>query len=459
MKGKPKREQGPAGVVNRNVALGLCYPHPNNYNFHGPDQVARLRESVRTFGQVRSVVVQDDGAGRFLEVAGHGVMDAMRLEGMAEARADVIPSDWTPVMVRAYLAADNELARLGLPDDAQLAALVDGIAKEADERLAALAAGTEDRLRELREALAQSAPLEDVEPQIDRADELRKKWGTATGQLWQLGEHRLLCGDSTKREDVERVMDESFAMVMATDPPYGVAYDNAERPHPGVAKPRVANDELTDGPAMQDFLERMIKAALPNMNKHAAFYFWHPMLTQGTYVAAAAAGILIHRQIIWVKPVLLLGRGDYHWRHELCFYGWQKGNRPPFYGPRNQDTIWQVGSVTQAERKAMNHATPKPVGLWDKPILNHTKPGEICYEPFLGSGTTIIACEKLGRECRAIEISPAYVAVSMQRFMDATGKTPVLIGDGKAQGTGHKSQGAGRNAAPRGAGKKCAARG
>ena len=169
---------------------------------------------------------------------------------------------------------------------------------------------------------------------------------------------------------------------------------------------------------MQAFLEAMLQAALPNMADHAAFYFWHPMLTQGTYVAAAAAaaGILIHRQIIWVKPVMLLGRGDYHWRHELCFYGWQKGNRPPFYGKRNQDTIWEVGSVSQEERKAMNHATPKPVELWDKPILNHTKQDELTYEPFSGSGTQLVSCQNLGRKCYAIEIMPEYVAVALERM-------------------------------------------
>jgi DNA modification methylase len=168
------------------------------------------------------------------------------------------------------------------------------------------------------------------------------------------------------------------------------------------------------------------------MEKHAAFYFWHPMLTQGTYVAAAAAaGILIHRQIIWVKPVLLLGRGDYHWRHELCFYGWQQGNRPPFYGPRNQDTIWEVASVSNAERKEMNHATPKPVALWDKPIANHTHRGEILYEPFAGSGTQIIAAEATGRRCFAMEIDANNTDVCVRRWETFTKKQATLANDGR----------------------------
>ena len=180
---------------------------------------------------------------------------------------------------------------------------------------------------------------------------------------------------------------------------------------------------------MQTFLELMLRAALPHMRDDSAFYFWHPMLTQGTYVAAAAAaGILIYRQIIWVKPSLLLGRGDYHWRHELCFYGWQKGNRPPFYGRRNQDTIWEVVFVSHKERKEMNHATPKPVALWDKPIDNHTRPSEIIYEPFAGSGTQIIAAEMKARRCFAIELDPANSQVCIERWSKFSGQAATLDG-------------------------------
>jgi DNA modification methylase len=226
-------------------------------------------------------------------------------------------------------------------------------------------------------------------------------------------------------------------MLMQTDPPYGVDYANDERPNPGVAKPRVAkprvakprvaNDDLMDGPKLQAFLEAAIKAALPHLDKHAAFYLWHPMLTQGTFFAAAAAAaaaadILIHRQIIWAKPVLLLGRGDYHWKHELCFYGWVRGNRPPFYGPRSQTTVWEIASVSQAERKEMNHATPKPVAIWLPPIENHTKPNEVMYEPFSGSGSQIIAAETTGRRCYAMELSPNYVDVAVRRWQQFTGK-------------------------------------
>jgi hypothetical protein len=140
---------------------------------------------------------------------------------------------------------------------------------------------------------------------------------------------------------------------------------------------------------------------------------------------------LIHRQIIWAKPVLLLGRGDYHWKHELCFYGWVRGNRPPFYGPRNQTTVWEIAGVKQGERADMNHPTPKPVALWMQPIDNHTKPGEVMYEPFSGSGSQIIAAEQTGRRCYAMELSPNYVDVAVRRWQQYTGRTATLEATGE----------------------------
>jgi DNA modification methylase len=146
------------------------------------------------------------------------------------------------------------------------------------------------------------------------------------------------------------------------------------------------------------------------------------MLTQGTFFAAAAAAadILIHRQIIWQKPSLVFGRGDYHWQHELCFYGWRRGNRPPFYGPRNQTTLWAVGRETSKD-----HPTAKPVDLWKPPIENHTKIGEVIYEPFSGSGSQIIAAEQTARRCYAMELSPQYVDVAVRRWQQFTGKRAV----------------------------------
>lgn len=252
----------------------------------------------------------------------------------------------------------------------------------------------------------------DAEPQIDRAAELNEKWQVQRGDLWRIGEHRLLCGDSTVRGDVESVMQGDVAKLMATDPPYGVAYNDETGSGKGDT---IANDE-NDGPKLQAFLESVFKACLPSLDKHAAWYLWHAQMTQGFFAAAAAtaAAVMIHRQIIWVKPSLIMGHGDYHWKHELCFYGWVKGYRPVFYGERNQTTVWEVGRSNDTP-----HPTEKPPELWNRPITNHTKQDEVCIEPFAGSGSQLVACQNLQRKCRAIEISPNYCAVILQRMYDA----------------------------------------
>lgn len=253
------------------------------------------------------------------------------------------------------------------------------------------------------------------------------------GDLWVIGKHRLLCGDSTNVQHVERLMGNDRAGLMNTDPPYGVGYANEERPNPGVAKPRVANDIFKDE-ELQSFLEAAFSVAVTTaLKSDAAWYLWHAHLTQGFFAAAAAAAtaanVVLHRQIIWVKPVLLLGRGQYHWKHEPCFMGWVKGNEPPDYGlgngERTQTTIWEIASVTQAERKEFDHATPKPVELFTIPIVKHLKQGEVCYEPFAGSGPQFIAAEKAGVRCMGMELESQFCDVILNRWAKYTGCDPV----------------------------------
>ena len=176
-----------AGIENRRIALTALAPHPRNYNRHSPEQLSRLRASLKRFGQVRSVVVQALADGGYVIVAGHGLIDAAKAEGWTEVHADVIPADWPEFRVLAYMAADNELARMSDPDQEQLAALVAKVQAEGDDELAALAAGTNDLMKKLLAGLNGDAAGEDPGPQVERADELREKWGTAEGQVWGLG--------------------------------------------------------------------------------------------------------------------------------------------------------------------------------------------------------------------------------------------------------------------------------
>jgi len=273
-----------------------------------------------------------------------------------------------------------------------------------------------------------SGPLpEDPGPEWDRAEELREIWGVALGQVWELGEHRLACGDCTDRAVVERVMRGEKAGLFATDPPYGANAGNIGFTAQRDDVEAITKDDL-EGLEMQAFLEEVFGTWIPYLKDDCAWYLWHPMLTQGYFAAAAAAAdLIISRQIIWKKEQFIFGRGDYHWRHELCFYRWRQGHRPPFYGERNQDTVWEVS--WGVKRSEIGHPTAKPPELFAKPMRNHCRRGDVCAEPFCGSGSQIIAAEGLGVRCRAIEISPAYVGICLQRFYDMTHSEPRLIGD------------------------------
>jgi DNA modification methylase len=265
----------------------------------------------------------------------------------------------------------------------------------------------------------------DAEAQIDKAEELRVKWGVETGQLWQLGDHRLLCGDSTKAEDVERCLGGVVPLLMVTDPPYGVEYDAGWRSEAmptkndkgrwttkdGRAKGAVLNDDRADW--------REAWVLFPG----DVAYVWHAgNMAHIVAVSLMSADLQIRAQIIWAKNQLVIGRGDYHPQHEPCWYCVRSGKPGLRTDDRKQTTLWQIDKPKKSET---GHSTQKPIECMARPIRNHNS--EYVYEPFSGSGTTLIACEQLGRKCRAIEIHPPYVAVALQRWADATGKTPVLI--------------------------------
>ena len=271
-------------------------------------------------------------------------------------------------------------------------------------------------------------------------DEIPEKIETIckTGDLWQLGEHRLLCGDATKKEDVERLMGGEKADMVFIDPPYGANISGMMQDTHGNQSPinrtrrweQIKGDQNEDI-ALQEFLEKGFYNIAENSREDAAWYIWHAMLTQGFFAAAAAAAadLILHRQIIWVKPVLILAFGHYHWRHELCFYGWKKGHKSKFYGGTNATTVWEMGYDGRGRmpNKEREHPTQKPVCLASQALNNSTKLNAIVIDTFGGSGSTLIACEKLGRKCRMMEIDEHYCDVIIQRWQNYTGKKAVKI--------------------------------
>jgi DNA modification methylase len=406
----------------RRVPASDLRPNPKNWRTHPQAQADALRGVLAEVGIADAVLARELEDGTYMLLDGH-----LRVETMGDQILPVLVLDVDEAEGDKILATLDPLAAMAESDAAKLDSIlrdVDTGSPELQQMLADLADDAGLYQDDAKEIVEDEIP----EPPVDPI--------TKPGDLWLLGDHRLLCGDSTKAEDVERLMNGQRAQLMNTDPPYGVSYANDDRPNPGVAKPRVAkprvaNDSLTDE-QLQSFLEACFRAAVDRaLLPDAAWYMWHAHLTQGYFAAAAAAAnVVLHRQIIWVKPVLLLSRGQYHWKHEPCFMGWVKGNQPPDYGEgrgeRTQTTVWEIGTVTQAERKEFNHATPKPVKLFEIPIVKHTTKGEIVYEPFSGSGPQVIAAEQLGRKCYGMEISPQYCDVIVKRWETLTGKKATL---------------------------------
>jgi DNA modification methylase len=403
-------------------------PDPSNRRTHNPRNLGMVVDALHTVGAARSIVIDEDN----VILAGNGVTEAAAEAGITNVRIIKATGNELIAVQRTGLTAeqkrllamyDNRTAELAGWDTEQLHA-------DLDAGLDLSAFFAKDELDELfrRDGLHKPGKTDPDEVPAERATDIQR------GDLFELGTHRLLCGDATSAEDVARVMGDVRAGLMNTDPPYGVAYANADRPNPGVAKPRVAKDDLQDE-ALQVFLEKVFREAVAGaLTENAAWYLWHAHLTQGFFAAAAAAAnVVLHRQIIWVKPVLLLGRGHYHWKHEPCFMGWVEGHQPPDYGlgqgERTQTTVWEIASVTQGERKEFNHSTPKPVGLFTIPIIKHLRPDEICYEPFAGSGPQFIAAEQTQRRCFGLEIEPRYCQVIVDRWQAFTGKTAQKVGE------------------------------
>jgi DNA modification methylase len=290
-------------------------------------------------------------------------------------------------------------------------------------------------------------PEDFIEPpaQIDKAGELQKKWRTGTGQLWRLGEHRLLCGDSTSAEDVARLMNGERAVLFATDPPYAVGYTGGSHPqswgNKGAANRNkdwtgeyleancadVRNSEDSGIELYRRFVDMAIKHAI---TRDAAWYCWHASRRQMMLESVwNEAGAFVHQQIVWVKTRPVLTYSLYLWQHEPCLFGWIRGEKPKTFraeaGKRAGEfpsTIWAVPS---SEIETDAHPTSKPCKLFALPMEMHTEPGDICYEPFSGSGSQLVAAQQLERRCYAIEKSPPFVAVALER-MAVLGLKPEL---------------------------------
>jgi len=383
---------------NKIIGTGTEVPdqllaNPQNWRIHPQVQRDTLAEAIETVGYISPVIVN--------QTTGHVIDGHLRISLALSQNQKEIPVSYvelTEEQEKIALASLDPVAGMAVPDNDMLGELLSEI-DLGEGALADLFDGMADGGEQQTEEVA--------------TPEVPEKAKSKRGELYVLGKHRVMCGDSTSAEDVERLMGGEKAVLMVTDPPYGVAY-GVETGN-GNKFGAITNDE-NDGPKLQAFLEVVFATAVPHLTDNAAWYLWHAQMTQGFFAAAAAAAaadVIIHRQIIWVKPSLILGHGDYHWRHELCFYGWREGNRPKWYGDRKQTTVWEIDKVSDR-----NHPTQKPIEVFSRPLRFNTKENDVCYEPFAGSGSQFIACEQLNRRCYGMEIEPRYVDVIRKRWAE-----------------------------------------
>jgi DNA modification methylase len=394
----------PAFPPYKPARVAELVPYTRNARTHSDAQVAQIAASIREFGFTNPVLVDGERG----IIAGHGRLLAARKLGMTEVPTIEL-SHLTPAQKRAYILADNRLAlSAGWDEDMLRIELGDLNAEGFDLNLTGFDPG------EIASFLIDhTGGLTDP----DQIPEVPERPVSREGDVWRLGKHRLICGDSTDTEVVALALHGVRPHLMVTDPPYGVQYDPMKARSGSVARGLVPNDDRADW--------REAWRLFPG----DVAYVWHAGLRSREVVESLqACGFGMRAQIIWDKTRPVLSRGHYHFQHEPCWYAVRQGATGHWNGDRKQTTIWSINH----QKSETGHGTQKPVECMKRPIENNSSPGQAIYEPFSGSGTTIIAAEMTGRVCHAVELSPAYVDVAVLRWQAFTGEQAVLESDGAA---------------------------
>jgi DNA modification methylase len=392
------------------------------------DVVDRMCGAIREFGFRIPIVARSDGT----IVDGHLRLKAARKLDIKTVPV-VLADDLNETQIKAFRLLANQSANWADWDDELLNLELTDIQDAGFDM--ELVGFSEEELAEIM------SPLDDADGnggnfQNDVIPDPPKNPVSKPGDLWVLGEHRLLCGDSTNGDDVKRLMNGELAQLFATDPPYLVDYDGSNHPSGNNKKVDSSSEAITwdDSSQGPEFYEKFIKAAIDNaILPNAAWYCWHASKRQAMLEEVWTKFTAFqHQQIIWVKPRGVLTRSKYLWRHEPCFFGWIKGNMPPkIKDAEFLSTIWEIDSLAGDERP--DHPTPKPLAVFTIPMKQHLERGGLCYEPFSGSGSQIMAGESVGRRVFAMEVSPVYIDVAVQRFIQTTGKIVYLDGSGGKQ--------------------------
>jgi DNA modification methylase len=380
-------------------------PYENNPRTHSDAQVAQIAESMKRFGFTCPLLVDSESG----ILAGHGRLRAARLLKLPEVPVIVI--DYlTEAEKRAYMIADNQLALAAGWDEPNLQAIL----AELDQDLREAAGFDEHEFQELTAKLAEEFGKTDE----DAVPEKAQVAVSVPGDLWTLGTHRVLCGDSTSISAIEQALAGEQAAMTFTDPPYNVNYEQRTTT---LGPRRIANDNLGDG--FEQFLYDACVNVL-EVTKGAVYVCMASAELHTLYAAFTRAGGHWSTFVIWSKDRFTLGRSDYHRQFEPILYGWKRGGQHFWAGARDQGDVWQV----QKPRANDLHPTMKPIELIERAIVNSSRHGDIVLDPFAGSGSTLIACQKTGRHARVIELEPTYVDVIVRRWQEFTGKGALLQG-------------------------------
>ncbi|MBD8087048.1 ParB N-terminal domain-containing protein [Limosilactobacillus sp. c11Ua_112_M] len=372
-------------------------PYPNNPR-NNDDGVEAVANSIKEFGWQQPIVVDKDN----VIIVGHTRYKAAKKLGMKEVPV-VVANNLTPEQVKAYRLADNKTGEL---TDWDMSLLDDELGDIADINMSDF--GFDLDIPEDKEEVQED----------DFDEEVPEEPKSKLGQIYQLGRHRLMCGDSTKPEDVKKLVGGVQCDLLLTDPPYNVAYEGKQESKMTIKNDRQEDDEF------YKFLFNAFSAAKENLKQGASFYIWYASSEAANFNNAANnAGLSVREELIWEKNNLVMGRQDYQWKHEPCLYGWVEGGSHSWYSDRKQTTVMHFDKPQRDDL----HPTMKPVALFDYQIKNSTKSGDVVLDLFGGSGTTIMACEQDGRNAYVMEYDPKYVDVIIKRWEDFTGKKAELI--------------------------------
>jgi len=405
---------------------------PNSLNPRSNDgAVDAVARSIRAYGFLNPIIASDLG----VIAAGH-----TRLKAAIKLGLETVPVIRVPGLIgtkfTGFAIADNQTASIAEWDQELLAKIVAELNLDVDFDLKDLGFDDDELTRIL------DAGIDDIDDQADEVPPPPEETITQLGDLWILGDHRLLCGDCRDPVALDRLMNGQQAALFNSDPPYGVGYDGTNHPQNTVDKEKglpdgMQNkdwsshywDHFANGEEFETFLTDAFANAKRYLIENAAWYCWHASATVLSFRKVwEQVGIRYHQTIIWVKPTFVLGFALWNWKYEPCMVGWEEGHKPLVNTMEDEHSnVWQVDWQGKARCVDSVHPTQKPIKLFELPMLKHTRRGDICLESFSGSGSQIIAAEKLGRRCYAMELQPKFCDVALKRWETYTGKTADLI--------------------------------